>query len=244
MAILLSLLLFVCFLFLRMPCSARLLPHWKIHQTPVSQASPPSKTPTANTWRSWQRLSKYIASVQSTYTDFQIKTAHCDPENNVKSLCSNKKPALQQQRLAQECWSHRGLKRGACSALKKTKKQGYTRSCVRACTPEHLHAILILSKSKAAPITNSSSVSQQCFGYEQPPSVVSCDHKITRSHRTLAPAQTKSWTTAGILSQAEHHYIHPGRKIQTRRSDEEIERLKSVIVGFCGRSGVELRNCR
>lgn len=114
LAILLSLLLFVCFLFLRMPCSAHLLPHWEIHQPPrLPSILSIKKHPQQNTRRSWQRLSKYIASVRHTHTDFQIKTAHCDPENNVKSLCGNKKkPALQQQRLAQECWSHRGLNVG------------------------------------------------------------------------------------------------------------------------------------
>lgn len=83
--------------------------------------------------------------------------------------------------------------------------------CVRACTPEHLRAIPILPKSKTAPITNSSSVSQRCFGYEQPPSVVSCDRKITRSHRALAPTQTRelNWSKGSVAGWGS---LRPSRK--------------------------------
>lgn len=57
--------------------------------------------------------------------------------------------------------------------------------CMRVCvcTRAHLHVVLNLSKSKAAPTTHTLSMSQQCVGfYKQPPSVV---HMIIKLHIPL-----------------------------------------------------------
>lgn len=57
-------------------------------------------------------------------------------------------------------------------------------TCVWERTQGHLHAVLILHKSKAALTTNTSTMSQQCFGLrKQPPCIVSYSHEITHLYR-------------------------------------------------------------
>lgn len=56
--------------------------------------------------------------------------------------------------------------------------------CTCVCERTHLHAVLILHKSKAALTTNTSTMSQQCFGpRKQPPCIVSYSHEITHLYR-------------------------------------------------------------